>query len=162
MLCLLPASLPRSLALHTRPVNGTRVLDLISGSQEKCPLPAGWQTRYPQCEQKMKVVYYLSSVFFLSLARMPNCFQWMSAFWKTDPCYQKYGVDGSNCSIIVYLSEVEHYCPKLPTRPLRNISQTPVLQVWTPVSLSLRSYLSSLVGLIFRPSRTFRSLLSLA
>ena len=26
--------------------------------------------------------------------------------WKSDPCYGSYGVDGSVCSFIMYLSEV--------------------------------------------------------
>lgn len=42
----------------------------------------------------------------------------MEAFWKSDPCYANYGVDGSRCSFIIYLSEVESYCPKFSWRPL--------------------------------------------
>ena len=32
--------------------------------------------------------------------------QWMRAHWKSDACYAKLGVDGSDCSFQVYLSEV--------------------------------------------------------
>ena len=37
----------------------------------------------------------------------------MRNFWKTDACYAKNGVDGSNCSIRVYLSEVCVFCYNL-------------------------------------------------
>ncbi|XP_065681244.1 uncharacterized protein LOC101236113 isoform X2 [Hydra vulgaris] len=36
---------------------------------------------------------------------------WMKANWKTNPLYIANGVDGSLCSIINYLSEVETICP---------------------------------------------------
>lgn len=32
--------------------------------------------------------------------------QWMQESWRTDPCYSSYGVNGSQCSILIYLSEV--------------------------------------------------------
>jgi len=35
----------------------------------------------------------------------------MREMWKTDRCYAEWGVDGGDCSIIKYLSEVEHFCP---------------------------------------------------
>lgn len=40
-------------------------------------------------------------------------FKWMRARWTSDPCYTFYGVDGSDCSFLVYLSEVEWFCPPL-------------------------------------------------
>ncbi|XP_078620482.1 alpha-1,6-mannosylglycoprotein 6-beta-N-acetylglucosaminyltransferase A-like isoform X2 [Branchiostoma floridae x Branchiostoma japonicum] len=46
----------------------------------------------------------------------PHCggkVEWMKGFWTTDPCYADYGVDGSMCSFLVYLSEVEQWCPPL-------------------------------------------------
>ncbi|XP_029385713.1 alpha-1,6-mannosylglycoprotein 6-beta-N-acetylglucosaminyltransferase A-like isoform X2 [Echeneis naucrates] len=49
----------------------------------------------------------------------PHCLQkleWMKANWKTDFCYSVYGVNGSFCSILIYLSEVESWCPMLPGR----------------------------------------------
>uniref|UniRef100_A0AAQ4PYU4 alpha-1,6-mannosyl-glycoprotein 6-beta-N-acetylglucosaminyltransferase n=1 Tax=Gasterosteus aculeatus aculeatus TaxID=481459 RepID=A0AAQ4PYU4_GASAC len=42
--------------------------------------------------------------------------QWMRARWTSDPCYAFYGVDGSDCSFLVYLSEVEWFCPPLAWR----------------------------------------------
>ncbi|KAJ8320432.1 hypothetical protein KUTeg_002019 [Tegillarca granosa] len=36
----------------------------------------------------------------------------MKEMWKSDPCYASYGVDGSECSFVMYLSEVEGWCPK--------------------------------------------------
>ncbi|KAK7939687.1 hypothetical protein WMY93_003013 [Mugilogobius chulae] len=44
----------------------------------------------------------------------PDCstkMDWMRARWTSDPCYAFYGVDGSDCSFLVYLSEVEWFCP---------------------------------------------------
>ncbi|XP_009859453.2 alpha-1,6-mannosylglycoprotein 6-beta-N-acetylglucosaminyltransferase A-like [Ciona intestinalis] len=36
---------------------------------------------------------------------------WMREMWKSDQCYAEWGVDGSDCTIYHYLSEVEHWCP---------------------------------------------------
>ncbi|KAL7850722.1 hypothetical protein SRHO_G00200710 [Serrasalmus rhombeus] len=44
----------------------------------------------------------------------PDCaskVDWMRARWTSDPCYAFYGVDGSDCSFLIYLSEVEWFCP---------------------------------------------------
>lgn len=46
----------------------------------------------------------------------------MRARWTSDPCYAFYGVDGSDCSFLVYLSEVEWFCPPL---AWRNHTATP-------------------------------------
>uniref|UniRef100_A0A8C9WDK1 alpha-1,6-mannosyl-glycoprotein 6-beta-N-acetylglucosaminyltransferase n=1 Tax=Scleropages formosus TaxID=113540 RepID=A0A8C9WDK1_SCLFO len=51
--------------------------------------------------------------------RYPDCsskVDWMRARWTSDPCYAFYGVDGSDCSFLVYLSEVEWFCPPLAWR----------------------------------------------
>ncbi|KAJ3601138.1 hypothetical protein NHX12_032111, partial [Muraenolepis orangiensis] len=40
----------------------------------------------------------------------------MRARWTSDPCYAFYGVDGSECSFLVYLSEVEWFCPPVAWR----------------------------------------------
>lgn len=40
----------------------------------------------------------------------------MRARWTSDPCYAFFGVDGTECSFLVYLSEVEWFCPPLPWR----------------------------------------------
>ncbi|KAI1896246.1 hypothetical protein AGOR_G00092830 [Albula goreensis] len=42
--------------------------------------------------------------------------EFLRASWRSDPCYAFYGVDGSTCSILVYLSEKEDFCPPLPGR----------------------------------------------
>lgn len=55
--------------------------------------------------------------------------QWMRARWTSDPCYAFYGVDGSDCSFLVYLSEVEWFCPPL---AWRNQSSPPTQYVLPP------------------------------
>ncbi|XP_015235517.1 PREDICTED: alpha-1,6-mannosylglycoprotein 6-beta-N-acetylglucosaminyltransferase B-like [Cyprinodon variegatus] len=58
----------------------------------------------------------------------PDCtskMDWMRARWTSDPCYAFYGVDGSDCSFLIYLSEVEWFCPPL---PWRNQTATPTLK----------------------------------
>lgn len=54
----------------------------------------------------------------LALARWPRLAspQWMRARWTSDPCYAFFGVDGTECSFVIYLSEVEWFCPPLPWR----------------------------------------------
>uniref|UniRef100_A0A671K6T3 alpha-1,6-mannosyl-glycoprotein 6-beta-N-acetylglucosaminyltransferase n=1 Tax=Sinocyclocheilus anshuiensis TaxID=1608454 RepID=A0A671K6T3_9TELE len=42
--------------------------------------------------------------------------EWMRARWTSDPCYSFYGVDGSDCSFLIYLSEAEWFCPPLAWR----------------------------------------------
>ncbi|XP_048869575.1 alpha-1,6-mannosylglycoprotein 6-beta-N-acetylglucosaminyltransferase B [Brienomyrus brachyistius] len=63
------------------------------GSSSQCEVPK--DPRYPDCSSKM---------------------DWMRARWTSDPCYAFYGVDGSDCSFLVYLSEVEWFCPPLAWR----------------------------------------------
>uniref|UniRef100_A0AAY4AI72 alpha-1,6-mannosyl-glycoprotein 6-beta-N-acetylglucosaminyltransferase n=1 Tax=Denticeps clupeoides TaxID=299321 RepID=A0AAY4AI72_9TELE len=56
--------------------------------------------------------------------RYPDCpgkVDWMRARWTSDPCYAFYGVDGSDCSFLIYLSEVEWFCPPLPWRNYTSI-----------------------------------------
>ncbi|XP_043930870.1 alpha-1,6-mannosylglycoprotein 6-beta-N-acetylglucosaminyltransferase A [Protopterus annectens] len=69
------------------------VADLLNGAQEQCELPP--MDGFPHCEGKVK---------------------WMKDMWQSDPCYANYGVDGSTCSFVIYLSEVENWCPHLPWR----------------------------------------------
>lgn len=49
----------------------------------------------------------------------------MRARWTSDPCYAFYGVDGSDCSFLIYLSEVEWFCPPL---AWRNHTTPPVMK----------------------------------
>ncbi|PVD38108.1 hypothetical protein C0Q70_00719 [Pomacea canaliculata] len=65
--------------------------DLLSGKNEKCELTDDDKKIYPHC---------------------PNKIEWMRTMWKSDPCYEAHGVDGSECSFIMYLSEVEGWCPR--------------------------------------------------
>lgn len=55
--------------------------------------------------------------------------QWMRARWTSDPCYAFYGVDGSDCSFLIYLSEVEWFCPPL---AWRNHSSPPTQHTHQP------------------------------
>ncbi|KAK0425031.1 hypothetical protein QR680_008994 [Steinernema hermaphroditum] len=50
---------------------------------------------YPECREKMA---------------------WMRQFWQSEKCYAQNGVDGTDCSFSVFLSEVQHFCPVLPWR----------------------------------------------
>ncbi|XP_051792199.1 LOW QUALITY PROTEIN: alpha-1,6-mannosylglycoprotein 6-beta-N-acetylglucosaminyltransferase B [Erpetoichthys calabaricus] len=63
------------------------------GTVNQCEVPK--DPRYPEC---------------------PNKVDWMRARWTSDPCYAFYGVDGTDCSFVTYLSEVEWFCPPLPWR----------------------------------------------
>ncbi|XP_078323350.1 alpha-1,6-mannosylglycoprotein 6-beta-N-acetylglucosaminyltransferase A-like isoform X3 [Crassostrea virginica] len=65
--------------------------DLIVGKTEACMLTDQDKQVYTKCEGKL---------------------EWMRQMWQSDPCYASYGVDGSECSFLMYLSEVEGWCPK--------------------------------------------------
>ncbi|XP_014876430.1 alpha-1,6-mannosylglycoprotein 6-beta-N-acetylglucosaminyltransferase B-like [Poecilia latipinna] len=82
-----------------RSVANSRGKDGVFGS---CETPK--DPHYPDCTSKM---------------------DWMRARWTSDPCYAFYGVDGSDCSFLIYLSEVEWFCPPL---PWRNQTATPTLK----------------------------------
>ncbi|KAG7227783.1 hypothetical protein INR49_013577, partial [Caranx melampygus] len=55
---------------------------------EECEVPM--DTGYPVCAEKV---------------------EFLQAHWQSDPCYAFYGVDGSTCSILTYLSQIEDFCP---------------------------------------------------
>ncbi|XP_036125292.1 alpha-1,6-mannosylglycoprotein 6-beta-N-acetylglucosaminyltransferase B isoform X1 [Molossus molossus] len=63
------------------------------GRQDQCEAPS--DPKFPDCSGKV---------------------EWMRARWTSDPCYAFFGVDGTECSFLVYLSEVEWFCPPLPWR----------------------------------------------
>ncbi|XP_076602989.1 alpha-1,6-mannosylglycoprotein 6-beta-N-acetylglucosaminyltransferase A-like isoform X1 [Chaetodon auriga] len=78
--------------------------DQIEGDKN-CPLPP--MNGYPDCKKKI---------------------QWMQTMWKSDPCYGRHGVNGSLCSILFYLGEVESWCPLfpgrvIPTAPKQNVEE---------------------------------------
>ncbi|XP_029315211.1 alpha-1,6-mannosylglycoprotein 6-beta-N-acetylglucosaminyltransferase A-like [Cottoperca gobio] len=64
-----------------------------------CTLP--FMDGYPDCKGKLK---------------------WLKEMWRTDPCYVSYGVNGSLCSFLIYLSEIESWCPLLPGRVIPAVS----------------------------------------
>ena len=68
-----------------------------------------------------RFVTFIKSFVYVARPKSPSC-QWMRARWTSDPCYAFYGVDGSDCSFLVYLSEVEWFCPPV---AWRNESSTP-------------------------------------
>ncbi|XP_069547628.1 alpha-1,6-mannosylglycoprotein 6-beta-N-acetylglucosaminyltransferase B-like [Brachyistius frenatus] len=59
-----------------------------TGPKEKCEVPM--DPAYPVCAEKV---------------------EFLLAHWQSDPCYAFYGVDGTTCSILTYLSEIEDFCP---------------------------------------------------
>lgn len=82
--------------LQRRSVTSSRDMDVPT---RQCEIPK--DPLFPDCSTKM---------------------DWMRVRWTSDPCYAFYGVDGSDCSFLVYLSEVEWFCPPLPGR---NLTATP-------------------------------------
>ncbi|XP_016098044.1 alpha-1,6-mannosylglycoprotein 6-beta-N-acetylglucosaminyltransferase B-like, partial [Sinocyclocheilus grahami] len=94
----------------------TRGRDGVTG---QCEVPK--DPRYPDCASKV---------------------DWMRARWTSDPCYAFYGVDGSDCSFLIYLSEVEWFCPPL---AWRNQSSHPTTSSLPKRQAFFRSNLSLLL-----------------
>ncbi|XP_035521951.1 alpha-1,6-mannosylglycoprotein 6-beta-N-acetylglucosaminyltransferase B-like [Morone saxatilis] len=63
-------------------------LRLHTGPNEKCEVPM--DPAYPVCAEKV---------------------EFLRAHWQSDPCYAFYGVDGTTCSILTYLRQIEDFCP---------------------------------------------------
>ncbi|XP_045924768.1 alpha-1,6-mannosylglycoprotein 6-beta-N-acetylglucosaminyltransferase B-like isoform X3 [Micropterus dolomieu] len=72
---------------------------LHTGPNEKCEVPM--DPTYPVCAEKV---------------------EFLRTRWQSDPCYAFYGVDGTTCSILTYLSQIEGFCPP---RLRRNHSALP-------------------------------------
>ncbi|XP_062875059.1 alpha-1,6-mannosylglycoprotein 6-beta-N-acetylglucosaminyltransferase B isoform X1 [Trichomycterus rosablanca] len=75
----------------------------------------------------------------------PDCaskIDWMRARWTSDPCYAYNGVDGSDCSFLIYLSEVEWFCPPV---TLRNQSIQPTLNTTPKTQAVIQSDLGPLL-----------------
>ncbi|CAN9509116.1 unnamed protein product [Ophioblennius macclurei] len=70
-----------------------------TGPNKKCEVPM--DSAYPVCAEKV---------------------EFLQAQWQSDPCYAFYGVDGTTCSILTYLSHIEDFCPPLHGR---NLSEPP-------------------------------------
>ncbi|XP_026311707.1 alpha-1,6-mannosylglycoprotein 6-beta-N-acetylglucosaminyltransferase B [Piliocolobus tephrosceles] len=97
--------------------------------------------------------------------KFPDCsgkVEWMRARWTSDPCYAFFGVDGTECSFLIYLSEVEWFCPPLPWRNQTAAQRAPKpLPKVQAVFRSNLSHLLDLMGsgkesLIFMKKRTKR------
>ncbi|KAJ8363585.1 hypothetical protein SKAU_G00124160 [Synaphobranchus kaupii] len=89
------------------------------GSSGQCEVPK--DPRYPDCPSKV---------------------DWMRARWTSDPCYAFYGVDGSDCSFLIYLSEVEWFCPPL---AWRNHTKAPTQKTFSKRQAAFRTDISSLL-----------------
>ncbi|XP_049419527.1 alpha-1,6-mannosylglycoprotein 6-beta-N-acetylglucosaminyltransferase B-like [Epinephelus fuscoguttatus] len=63
-------------------------LGLHTGPNERCEVPM--DPAYPVCAEKV---------------------EFLRAHWQSDSCYAFYGVDGTTCSILTYLSQIEDFCP---------------------------------------------------
>ncbi|VDL96502.1 unnamed protein product [Schistocephalus solidus] len=63
----------------------SQLRDFFSGAQESCHVRMRSLRSFPQCFEKLK---------------------WMRESWKKYPCYAEAGVDGSECSFLKYLSEL--------------------------------------------------------
>ncbi|XP_005503199.2 alpha-1,6-mannosylglycoprotein 6-beta-N-acetylglucosaminyltransferase B isoform X2 [Columba livia] len=95
----------------------------VDGRRDQCEVPR--DPKYPDCAGKV---------------------EWMRARWTSDPCYAFFGVDGTECSFLIYLSEVEWFCPPLPWR-----NQTAALPSPPPlprVQAAFRNDLAHLLELI--------------
>ncbi|KAF8571788.1 hypothetical protein P879_02173 [Paragonimus westermani] len=78
-----------------RNIQSVDFVALLQGVQENCIAEADRLLAYPECRSKM---------------------EWLRTMWKSDSCYANLGVDGTDCSIIRYLSEIEDYCPTIEQR----------------------------------------------
>uniref|UniRef100_A0A8C2FQA9 alpha-1,6-mannosyl-glycoprotein 6-beta-N-acetylglucosaminyltransferase n=1 Tax=Cyprinus carpio TaxID=7962 RepID=A0A8C2FQA9_CYPCA len=72
--------------------------------------------RMEQILKKTNIPARGESIIYVWVARTEHFLVWMRARWTSDPCYSFYGVDGSDCSFLIYLSEVEWFCPPLAWR----------------------------------------------
>ncbi|KAJ7400643.1 Alpha-1,6-mannosylglycoprotein 6-beta-N-acetylglucosaminyltransferase B [Pitangus sulphuratus] len=96
---------------------------VMEGRRDQCEVPR--DPKYPDCAGKV---------------------EWMRARWTSDPCYAFFGVDGTECSFLIYLSEVEWFCPPLPWRNRTAAAPSPPPR--PPVQAALRSDLAQLLDLI--------------
>uniref|UniRef100_A0A671WGN4 alpha-1,6-mannosyl-glycoprotein 6-beta-N-acetylglucosaminyltransferase n=1 Tax=Sparus aurata TaxID=8175 RepID=A0A671WGN4_SPAAU len=105
------------------------------GPNEKCEVPI--DPVYPVCAEKV---------------------EFLRARWQSDPCYAFYGVDGTTCSILTYLSQIEDFCPP---RPGIKHSSPPWHQKPHAYTEKVRSHHVSYKMLVFltSPSATLQVLL---
>ncbi|NXA51626.1 MGT5B acetylglucosaminyltransferase, partial [Nothocercus julius] len=93
---------------------------MMDSRRDQCEVPR--DPRYPDCAGKV---------------------EWMRARWTSDPCYAFFGVDGTECSFLIYLSEVEWFCPPLPWR-----NQTVALPSPAPLPRGQAAFRSDLTHLL--------------
>nr|XP_003464823.1 alpha-1,6-mannosylglycoprotein 6-beta-N-acetylglucosaminyltransferase B isoform X1 [Cavia porcellus] len=93
------------------------------GQRDQCEAPS--DPKFPDCSGKV---------------------EWMRARWTSDPCYAFFGVDGTECSFLIYLSEVEWFCPLLPWRNQTRAQKAP--KTLPRVQAVFRSNLSHLLELM--------------
>ncbi|KFP29915.1 Alpha-1,6-mannosylglycoprotein 6-beta-N-acetylglucosaminyltransferase B, partial [Colius striatus] len=93
---------------------------VMEGRRDQCEVPR--DPKYPDCAGKV---------------------EWMRARWTSDPCYAFFGVDGTECSFLIYLSEVEWFCPPLPWR-----NQTAALPSAPPLPRAQAAFQSDLAHLL--------------
>nr|XP_047142360.1 alpha-1,6-mannosylglycoprotein 6-beta-N-acetylglucosaminyltransferase A-like isoform X3 [Hydra vulgaris] len=66
------------------------IVTYLSKVEKFCPCTVPINSQFPFCQNKVS---------------------WMQGNWKSNPFYKDNGVDGSLCSILIYLSKVEKWCP---------------------------------------------------
>ncbi|XP_061866744.1 alpha-1,6-mannosylglycoprotein 6-beta-N-acetylglucosaminyltransferase B isoform X2 [Colius striatus] len=93
---------------------------VMEGRRDQCEVPR--DPKYPDCAGKV---------------------EWMRARWTSDPCYAFFGVDGTECSFLIYLSEVEWFCPPLPWR-----NRTAALPSAPPLPRAQAAFQSDLAHLL--------------
>ncbi|TKR93664.1 hypothetical protein L596_008077 [Steinernema carpocapsae] len=89
----------------------------------------------------------------------PECSEkiaWMQEFWKTDKCYEENGVDGSDCSIVAFLSEVQNFCPVLPGRSVPKLESEQVRKIDISLDGLIALMADNPVNFEFIKSRVFR------
>ncbi|KAA0196804.1 Alpha-1 3(6)-mannosylglycoprotein beta-1 6-N-acetyl-glucosaminyltransferase [Fasciolopsis buskii] len=79
---------------------------LLRGAQEGCVVDAQKLLSFPECESKV---------------------QWLRKRWNSNPCYSALGIDGTDCSLVRYLGEVENFCPF--TEDRLKYSNRPIAQI---------------------------------
>jgi len=73
-----------------------------------------WKSKLKKKTEMMKIEDIDISCRPLHLIGFPNClnkFQWMRNKWTSNKCYKRRKVNGSDCSILRYLSTIEGWCP---------------------------------------------------
>nr|CAB3263808.1 alpha-1,6-mannosylglycoprotein 6-beta-N-acetylglucosaminyltransferase A-like [Phallusia mammillata] len=95
--------------MQDRKMVPNQLMEIQQNPSVECPFPKF--DGYVYCEVKLK---------------------WMREMWKSDKCYEDWGVDGSECSIYKFLSEVEQWCP-----PINLEHQTNVVYPDTPFELAV-------------------------